>query len=77
MLVTGGAGFIGSHVAEYLLRRGDDVVIMDEVRLSIFPGRSLHLTGDSVAGERLLRRANQTSEPGAPEERMGRPRHRI
>jgi UDP-glucuronate 4-epimerase len=31
VLVTGGAGFIGSHVAEYLLQRGDDVVIVDEV----------------------------------------------
>lgn len=31
VLITGGAGFIGSHVAEYLLARGDDVVIIDEV----------------------------------------------
>lgn len=31
VLVTGGAGFIGSHVAETLLKRGDDVVIVDEV----------------------------------------------
>lgn len=31
VLVTGGAGFIGSHVAEYLLQRGDDVVIVDEM----------------------------------------------
>lgn len=31
VLVTGGAGFIGSNVAEYLLARGDDVVIVDEM----------------------------------------------
>ena len=31
VLVTGGAGFIGSHVAEYLLKRGDDVILVDEV----------------------------------------------
>ena len=31
VLVTGGAGFIGSSVAEYLLGRGDDVVIIDEL----------------------------------------------
>jgi len=31
VLVTGGAGFIGSHVADYLLSRGDDVVIVDEM----------------------------------------------
>ena len=31
VLVTGGAGFIGSHVAEYLLECGDDIVIVDEM----------------------------------------------
>jgi len=31
VLVTGGAGFIGSHVAEYLMKRGDDVVVVDEM----------------------------------------------
>lgn len=31
VLVTGGAGFIGSHVADHLLQRGDNVVIVDEM----------------------------------------------
>ena len=30
-LITGGAGFVGSHLAEFLLARGDDVVIIDDL----------------------------------------------
>jgi UDP-glucose 4-epimerase len=31
VLVTGGAGFIGSHLAEALVRRGDSVVALDDL----------------------------------------------
>ena len=31
VLVTGGAGFIGSHLCEKLLERGDDVVCLDNL----------------------------------------------
>ena len=30
-LITGGAGFVGSHLAEYLLDRGDQVLIVDDL----------------------------------------------
>ena len=30
-LVTGGAGFIGAHVAEHLIKQGHNVVILDDL----------------------------------------------
>jgi nucleoside-diphosphate-sugar epimerase len=33
ILITGGAGFIGSHLEPYLKKRGHDVFIMDRLRL--------------------------------------------
>ena len=44
-LVTGGAGFIGSHLCEYLLDKGHSVVAMDNL-----------LTGDAANIERLMGR---------------------
>ena len=40
-LVTGGAGFIGSHLVEALLARGDSVVALD----NLFTGRESNLVG--------------------------------
>lgn len=31
ILITGGAGFIGSHLCDYLLERGDEVIAMDNL----------------------------------------------
>lgn len=31
ILVTGGAGFIGSHVSEYYAQRGEDVIVFDNL----------------------------------------------
>jgi len=31
ILVTGGAGFIGSHVAEYYAKKGEEVIVLDNL----------------------------------------------
>ena len=60
VLITGGAGFIGSHLAERLLARGDKVDILDDLSTGSIeniqgfrdhPNFSLHL--DSISNERL------------------------
>ena len=43
VLVTGGAGFIGSHVAEHLLARGHEVAVVD----ALSGGRREHVPGDA------------------------------
>ena len=32
ILIAGGAGFIGSHLCEYLLHRGDRIICLDNFR---------------------------------------------
>jgi UDP-glucuronate 4-epimerase len=41
VLVTGGAGFIGSHVCEHLLRSGHDVAILDDLNTFYSPEAKL------------------------------------
>ncbi|MGB2716960.1 MAG: GDP-mannose 4,6-dehydratase [Vicinamibacterales bacterium] len=61
MLITGGAGFIGSHLAEALLNRGDEVFVLDNLstgsidNIGHLKGHPrFHYTIDSVTNEPLL-----------------------
>ena len=61
VLITGGAGFIGSHLAEKLLEQGDDVFIIDNLwtgKLAnieqIQTHERLHLVVDTILNESVM-----------------------
>jgi len=62
-LITGGAGFIGSHLAEELLRRGEEVAVIDNLSTGSMkniehikknPKFSYHV--DTIMNEKLMRK---------------------
>jgi UDP-glucose 4-epimerase len=65
-LVTGGAGFIGSHVADHLLRRGHKVIVLDDLSGGFednVPSRATFVKGsilDTELIDRLFDRYNFT-----------------
>jgi UDP-glucose 4-epimerase len=53
-LVTGGAGFIGSHLVDALVARGDDVTVVDDLS----GGKETNLAGALAAGRAVLERVD-------------------
>ena len=61
VLITGGAGFVGSHLSEALLARGDEVFVLDDLSTGsieniahLKPHERFHYTIESVTNEPLL-----------------------
>src|SRR3990170_2339142 len=61
VLITGGAGFVGSHLSEALLERGDEVFILDNLSTGSFDNvvhlkghTRFHYTIDTVTNEPVL-----------------------
>jgi UDP-glucose 4-epimerase len=61
LLITGGAGFIVSHLADRLLQRGDEVVVIDNFatgrRDNLQPGPKLHLIEGTIADPAVVQAA--------------------
>src|SRR5262245_7125877 len=62
ILVTGGAGFIGSHLVEAFCRRGAKLIVLDNLSSGSLtnldwrkPGDQLEFIEGDIADERLLR----------------------
>jgi UDP-glucose 4-epimerase len=61
VLITGGAGFIGSHLAEKLLERGDEVFAIDNLwtgklanLAKVQNNKSFHLVVDTILNESVM-----------------------
>jgi dTDP-glucose 4,6-dehydratase len=66
VLVTGGAGFIGSHFAKRLQRSGDDVVVLDKLTYSGNPanleGTGIELVTGDICDPQAVERAAKGCE---------------
>jgi nucleoside-diphosphate-sugar epimerase len=61
VLVAGGAGFVGSHLVELLVERGDDVVVLD----NLVTGSTLNLAAISGGGISFIRGDAERAPDGA------------
>ena len=67
VLITGGAGFIGSHLADQLLNRGDEVLVIDNYstgrRDNLTPQPNLIVVEGTIADAALVNRLHDDFHP--------------
>lgn len=67
VLITGGAGFVGSHVADNLLADGHQVLVIDNYstgrRDNLTPHKNLTIVEGSIADEKTVAKCFDTIQP--------------
>lgn len=67
VLITGGAGFIGSHLADRLLQRGDEILVIDNFatgrRDNLTPSPYLELVEGSIADGEMVNSVFERFKP--------------
>jgi UDP-glucose 4-epimerase len=67
VFITGGSGFIGSHIADCLLARGDQVMVIDNYatgrRDNLTPHANLTIVEDTIANEAVVKKLINEFKP--------------
>ena len=67
IFITGGSGFIGSHLADHLLARGDEVLVIDNFatgrRDNLSPHKNLQVVEDTICNEKVVNELMESFQP--------------